>query len=63
MIKHPVCTKQKLPIESKSPDAKYFYSVKNMAIPPIFSWLSSGMEQESGIRGQNYKEHFQIIFT
>ena len=34
-----------------------------MALPPTFSKLSSGTEEESGICGQNYKEDFQIICT
>ena len=57
------CTKQKLPIESKSLDEKYFSSIKNIAPPPNFSQLSSGTEEEIGSRGQHYKEDFKIIFT
>ena len=34
-----------------------------MAITPTFSQLSSAMEEESGSRGKNYKEDFQIVFA
>ena len=63
LIKYFRCAKHKLPIKSKAPDAKYFSSVKKMALFPTFSWLSSGMEEESRSRGQHDKEYFQIIYT
>ena len=44
MIKYPVCTKQKLPIESKSLDEKYFSSIKNIA--PSQTFLSYQVERK-----------------
>ena len=63
LLKDYGCTKQKLPIESKSPNEKYFSSVDNMMIPPTFYQLASGIEEKSESNGKNYKEEFQDIFT